>query len=62
MIIIIIPVCSYITDLSETFRKESTKNKCQNQNKKIFENCYEMKDKGRCGGLERTSRSRNLEK
>jgi len=36
IIIITIPVCSYITDLSETFKEESAKNKCQNQNKKNF--------------------------
>jgi len=36
IIIIIIPVCSYTTDLSDIFKKESTRNKCQNQNKKIF--------------------------
>jgi hypothetical protein len=62
-IIITIRVCSYITDLSENFKKESsTKNKCQDQNKKIFENHWDRKDKGRGGGLERTSRDRNREK
>jgi hypothetical protein len=60
--LIIILICNCIIGLPETFEKEGTKNKFQNQIKKNLENGKEKKEKGRSGGLERTGTDRNRER